>query len=244
MIKKDSMILWLLTCSLSQILVSSQYALCSDANAQENSKIRQTVNRLTDDIIAVVNNEKISTKEYRSEYKRVVESYRDLYRDGFNDELVMKLDIKNKVIKDIIKKRLWAKEAQKRGLKITDDELHATIMQMVMFRKAGEFDRSLYESILILNNMNAMDFEEAQRRELLIEKMKQVVRNRVVVTDEEVDKFLNAESTDNQMEAEMPEKARQSRKRFLQFQKEEKAVIEYEEEMYKKANIVINEKAL
>lgn len=218
------------------------FILRMDAYAQEkqSKNMPQKVKGLTDDAVAVVNGEKILAKEYRNAYRKAEEYYRGIYRDGFNDELVRKLDIKNKVIKDIIKKRLWIQEAQKRGLEITDDELKESIMKMELFRKDGQFDRTLYERILLSNRMDVKDFEEAQRKELLTDKMRQVVRDSVVLTEEEVDEAFNAESTSKKLGTEKSEVERQSLKKFLQFQKQEKAVTAYADEMYKKAKITIN----
>lgn len=227
-------------------IISHYLTLPIAASAQEKQRkgLEQKSVGLTDGVVAIVNGEEILSTEYRSAYKKVEASYRDTYKDGFNDELAKKLNIKDKVIKDLIEKRLWLQDAQKRGLEITDDELRDNIMKMYIFHRNGRFDPSLYERILTDNRMNEKDFEEIQRKEFLTLKLMQVVRDSVVVTEHEVDEALNAESTSKKTGPKKSEEERQSFKKFLQFQKQEKAVRTHADEMYKKAKITINKKAL
>jgi len=148
------------------------------------------------------------------------------------------------VIKDLIEKRLWLQESYKRGFEITDDELRDSIMKMHVFQRNGKYDRALYERILAANRMNEKDFEEAQRKELLMDKMKQVIRDSVVVTEQEVDEALKTDVASQKVGPAKIEEEREKFKKFIQFQKQEKAVWTYSDEIYKKAKITINKKAL
>jgi len=71
------------------------------------------------------------------------------------------------------------------GIKVTTEEVSNTIAGMAMFQKDGAFDFKLYQQLLNSNRISATDFEEGLKKELTIKKVRQAVRDKATVSDEE-----------------------------------------------------------
>src|SRR3990172_185843 len=61
----------------------------------------------TSDVVAQVNNHKISLNEYRRSYQNAIEFYRNLFKDGFNEDLVKQLNLRRQVMNNLIDHRIW-----------------------------------------------------------------------------------------------------------------------------------------
>lgn len=196
-------------------------------------------------IIASVNGHDISVLEYRRAYNNAVEYYRELYKDKFDAEMIEKLKVRDRVLEDLVSRELWLAEAKRLGLRVSDQELIDSITGMKEFHRNGKFDRVLYERLLSANRISVGDFEEAKRMELLIEKAKRIVRDSVSVADEEVNEVfpVNIPGKKDGL-TERPAEEMQRLKKFLQFQKQEKAVTAYAAAMRARAKIEVNQDLL
>jgi len=199
------------------------------------------------DVVASVNGHPIKVKEYRRAYNRAVEYYRDMYKDKFSPELLEQMKVRDKVLEDLVGRELWLEKAQELGLMVSDEELRESIMKMKVFHREGRFDRTLYERILTSNRMNVSDFERAQRIELLIDKMKRIVKDSVFVTDAEVNEAfpltLSGDKDRGKVTA-RPAEEMERLKKFLRFQKQEQAIAAYTDAMRAAAKIKVNKDLL
>lgn len=199
-----------------------------------------------ENVVVTVNGHNIMVQEYRKAYNRAVEYYREAYKDKFDADMLEKMNVKDKVVEDLVKRELWLESAKKLGLTVTDSELSSTIMKMPVFHKDGRFNSTLYERILEANRMKVSDFEELQRRDLLIEKMKRIVKDSVQVTDDEVNESYPVAVAAGSKDAakDRPADEIQRLKKFMQFQKQEKSVMSYAEAMRAAAKISVNKELL
>ncbi len=198
------------------------------------------------DVVISVNGQDIKAPEYRRAYNRAVESYRDMYKDTFDAEMLEKMNIRGKVMDQLVARKLWLEAAAHLGLSVSDEELRDGIMKMKMFHREGRFDRKLYKNILDANRLSEAVFEGSQREEFLVEKMKSIVRDSVVVSDSEVSESfpLNLSGVRGGATAERLPEELERLKKFARFQKQEKAVMSYAEAMRSKAKIEINKELL
>ena len=116
------------------------------------------------DVVVSVNGEDIKVQDYRRSYNRAVDYYREMYKDKFDSDLLEKMNLKDKVMEDLVARELWLESANDLGLRVSDDELRDGIMKMKMFHKEGKFERKLYERLLETNRLSVAVFEESQRR--------------------------------------------------------------------------------
>lgn len=203
-------------------------------------------------VLASVNGHEVNAQDYRKAYNRAVAYYREIYKDKFDTEMLEKLKVRDKVLEDLLSRELWLEEAERFGVRVSDEELRDGIMQMKEFHKDGRFDRTYYERLLKLNRVTVGEFEEARRKELVIEKVKRVVKDSVAVADEEVNEAFplnlptgkDAKAGLKPVSAERPAEEMQKLKKFLQFQKQEKAVMAYATSMRARAKVNINKELL
>ncbi|HKZ72263.1 MAG TPA: SurA N-terminal domain-containing protein [Nitrospirota bacterium] len=203
-------------------------------------------------VLASVNGHDVNAQDYRKAYNRAVAYYREVYKEKFDAEMLEKLKVRDKVLDDLISRELWLDEAERFGVRVSDEELRDGIMKMKEFHNNGKFDRSSYERLLKLNRVTVGEFEEARRKELMIDKVKRVVKDSVAVADDEVNEAFplnlaggkDAGAGSKLSSAERPAEEMQKLKKFLQFQKQEKAVMAYATAMRAKAKVNINKELL
>lgn len=205
-------------------------------------------------VLASVNGREVNAQDYRKAYNRAVAYYREVYKDKFDTEMLEKLKVRDKVLDDLISRELWVEEAERFGVRVSDEELRDSIMNMKEFHKDGKFERTYYERLLKLNRITVGEFEEARRKELVIEKVKRIVKDSVAVADEEVNEAFPLNLAGGKdagtglkpapAPAARPAEEMQKLKKFLQFQKQEKAVMAYATGMRAKAKVTINKELL
>ncbi|MFQ5916611.1 MAG: SurA N-terminal domain-containing protein [Candidatus Binatia bacterium] len=136
--------------------------------------------------VAKVNGEVISTRELEIRYQRALESYRQLFQQTMTREAIESLNIRSSVLDQIIQNRLLLQEAQRLGLLVDDEELMNTIASMPAFQINGSFDQGRYLRILRANRITPGRFEKEQREELTIQRLFDIIRDSVHVTEAEL----------------------------------------------------------
>jgi len=134
---------------------------------------------------AKVNGVKISLEEFQNSYQHLRNMYLQIYGSSLPPDMEKKLGLKKIALDGLIDNALVVKEADKMGIKVTTDEVSNTIAGMTMFQKDGVFNFKLYQQLLNSNRMSVTDFEEGLKKELIIKKARQAIRDKVTVSDEE-----------------------------------------------------------
>jgi peptidyl-prolyl cis-trans isomerase D len=133
--------------------------------------------------VAEVNRESISRLQLQKSVSRMLDAYR---RQGISAEMLKALKFKDQALDDLVRVSLLKQEAQRLGLEVTDDEVRDAILTIPAFQQNGRFDMDLYARVLRSNGMSTPDFEEAQREDLLVRKLQELLLSGVYVSDAEV----------------------------------------------------------
>jgi peptidyl-prolyl cis-trans isomerase D len=135
--------------------------------------------------VAKVGGEVITFDEYNRVYRTMYDNYKQVLKDAFSESFAKSL--KAQALQELIAGKLLVQEAERIGLRVSDEELQATIMKTPAFAgRDGGFDKQMYERVLDQINMKPAAFEANQREFLLRQKLEQIVKDGVVVTDAEV----------------------------------------------------------
>jgi peptidyl-prolyl cis-trans isomerase D len=134
--------------------------------------------------VAKVDGYAIGSDELNRVYRNMEETYRQIMKDQFNENFARTL--RGQALRELVQNRLLVQEADRVGLRVTDEELQAYIMQIPAFVSRGKFDRRAYEGALQNINMTPAQFEANQREFLLRQKMERLVQDGVAVTDAEL----------------------------------------------------------
>jgi len=136
--------------------------------------------------VATVNGEAIQPTTYYRAYNNLMRAYRDAYKDGMNAELLKALDLKRRALDQLVQSNLLRQEAERLGLRTSETEVRDNIATMPAFQNEGRFDKDLYVRVLRANNLTPAEFEEAQREELLVRKLQELVLAGVNVGEADV----------------------------------------------------------
>lgn len=132
---------------------------------------------------AKVNGKRISIEEYQSAYQRVRNMYQQIYGQSIPAEMEKMLGLKKVALDGLIDNYLAMKEAKSLGIKVSKDDISASIEAMPIFQRDGKFSFDQYQQILKSNRMTAKDFEEGQESEVILKKVHQLIKEKAVVTD-------------------------------------------------------------
>ena len=132
-------------------------------------------------VVAKVNDQIISVKDFDRAYTNVSRAYREAYPAGLPAEM-----LRGQVLEQLITEHLLGQEASRLGLMVEETELREAIASIPAFQVSGRFDRDAYVETLRRNNLKPSDFEDLQRQQLLVTKLQDVIRAGVHITDEEL----------------------------------------------------------
>ncbi|MBN1592284.1 MAG: peptidyl-prolyl cis-trans isomerase [Candidatus Coatesbacteria bacterium] len=137
--------------------------------------------------IASVNGDQIFREEYTSTLRRYTDYYREIYKDRLTPDLLKNLDLENRVLQDLIRKRLMLQEANNLGILVTDAEVESVLRKTRGFQdENGNFRPDLYMRILSMNRIAPEIYEQGIRQSQRASRLEDFIRATVRVTDEEV----------------------------------------------------------
>ena len=135
----------------------------------------------------------ISIDSYQNAYQNMAETYRQIFGGNFTPELEKQLNLRQQVLDRLIDSTLMLKAAKSLGVSISKEEISQAIAAMPTFQQNGTFDFGLYQQTLKVNRITPEDFEASKQRELLLEKTRKTVLEKVTVSDDEALKQFHKE---------------------------------------------------
>lgn len=132
---------------------------------------------------AKVNGTRITLEEYQSAYQRIRSMYQQIYGQSIPQEMEKMLGLKKVALDGLIDNLLAMKAAKSLGVKVSKDDVSASIEAMPMFQKDGKFNFDQYQQVLRSSRMTAKDFEEGQEAEVILKKVRQMIKDKAVVSD-------------------------------------------------------------
>ena len=136
-------------------------------------------------VLASVGDVRILRSEYAEAYKRQQELLRRLYGDRADARLFEAMNLRQRVLEDLISRALILQEAERVGLTVSEGELVAEIKATPVFAKEGKFSRERYLELLKVNGLNPEAFEGQIRQDLLRRKMLALIRGTAKVSEGE-----------------------------------------------------------
>ena len=128
----------------------------------------------------------ITVAEARNYYQNMLDRYQSTYGERLTEEMAKKLNLKERAVKELVNRVLLLQEARQLGLKVTEEEVEASIHSNPAFQKNGLFDKATYVRALQRARLATKDFEANQKEMLLIHKLQGLILTSVKVSDQEV----------------------------------------------------------
>ena len=102
----------------------------------------------------------------------------------------------SRAVDQLISRKALMAEADRMGLKVTNDELLAEIRKIPAFYPNGQFiGQDAYERLLQNNNLTVDQFERDMKDDLLLRKLQDVVTGSVTVSDDALKQEYNTRNT-------------------------------------------------
>ncbi len=136
------------------------------------------------DAVAEVNGKKIPYRKYALLFNRVMDNLRDKGVEITEDVIQQ---TKRDVFQDLIQEEVFAQEAKKYGIVVTDSEVAMDIRNFPAFQKDGKFDQRIYFQVLAFKlKMTPEEFEESRRNQIAIAKLRNLVTSSIKISDAEL----------------------------------------------------------
>jgi len=159
------------------------------------SKTESSIQKL-DRIIAVVDQDVITEKELQEKINSVISNLKNQ-----KIEIPSESVLRKQVIERLIANSVQIQLALQTGLKISDAQVDKTIERISEKNKLNVVD---FKKMLEKDGTNFYKFREEIRNEITIAQLKErEVDSKIVITDGEIDNFLNAQSKEIQDEFEV-----------------------------------------
>jgi len=131
--------------------------------------------------VASVNDDHILLDEYYRTYDREFKQLKEKY----SDDEIKQMNLPQLVAQKLVDRRVLLLAAEMAGLKVTEEELQAEIMNTPYFQRNGVFDVNVYQRALRLNRLTPQAYESSLRNDLLIAKMSRLVHETAELAPEE-----------------------------------------------------------
>ena len=131
--------------------------------------------------VAKVDGYVITSEDLNRVYSNLYESYRQVLKDQFNESYTKM--IKAQALRELIENRLLIEEAERVGLRVTDEELKSHIMRIPAFNVDGKFDKRSYDFYLWCIIATFAFFDSSLRDFLFWKNVEEIVEDGVEVRD-------------------------------------------------------------
>jgi peptidyl-prolyl cis-trans isomerase D len=140
--------------------------------------------------IANVAGYEITAGEFRRTYQAQLQAYRSSYGSNMSEQLLKQLGIDQQILQQLLDERAALAEAERLGIKASDEEVRQRIFSMPAFQENGAFiGEQRYQQLLRMQRppLSAAEFEDSVRRSVAVEKLRATVTEWLSVADQELE---------------------------------------------------------
>ncbi len=145
--------------------------------------------KVVDRIVAVVNGEPITLYELKQRAKPFLNKYLKNIKDP-KERKEKEQEILNQILPQMIDEVLVDQEVKRRKLKVTDQEIKSAISQIL---KRNHLTLEQFKKILINSGSSFEQYKKELAKELLrLQLIQSEVKSKIVITDEQIDKYIKS----------------------------------------------------
>lgn len=137
-------------------------------------------------VAVTVNGKAVAFSEFQAAYSNLYQLYQNIYQEQFTPTLERQLKLVQKSLDGVINQTLLLDEAKRQGLSVSKQELIDAIAKIPAFQQDGLFNKERYLQVLGAQRLTSEEFEELQRRDLLVGKVRDNLQKNVTVDDAEI----------------------------------------------------------
>src|SRR5437667_9375887 len=130
------------------------------------------------DTVAIVEGQPIKAEEFRRTYQAQLQAYRSSYGGNMSEQLLKQLGVDQQILQQLVDERAALAEAERLGIRASDEEVRQRIFSMPAFQENGAFiGEQRYQQLLRMQRppLSPSDFEDSVRRSVAVEKLRTTV---------------------------------------------------------------------
>ena len=142
------------------------------------------------DVVASVDGRDITVARFRRAYQQQIQMYRNNFGGNMDERLLRQLGIDQQIVQRMIEEEAALAEAQRLGVKASDEEVRERIIALPAFQDGGQFvGEERYRQVLQMQNppLSPGEFEEQVRRSVVVEKLQGALTDWITVSSSEVE---------------------------------------------------------
>ena len=143
------------------------------------------------EVVAEVGGREVTASEFQQRYISQIQSYRNQFGGNINTALLRQLGVDQQILNQLIEEQVALIEADRNGIRVTDDELARQILSLPGLQENGQFiGEARYQQLLQSQNppMTTSQFEEGLRRSLIVDKLRSALTDWMAVPDSELER--------------------------------------------------------
>ena len=143
------------------------------------------------EVVADVGGRELTVREFQQRYVSQMQAYRNQFGGNINNALLRQLGIDRQILSQMVEEQVALIEAERHGIRVTDDELAQQILSIPGLQENGQFiGEARYQQLLQSQNppMTASQFEEGLRRSLIVEKLRAALTDWMAVADADLER--------------------------------------------------------
>jgi peptidyl-prolyl cis-trans isomerase D len=143
------------------------------------------------EVVADVGGRELTVREFQQRYISQIQSYRNQFGGNINASLLRQLGIDRQIVSQMVEEQVALIEAERHGIRVTDDELAEQILSIPGLQENGQFiGEARYQQLLQSQSppMTTSQFEEGLRRSLIVEKLRAALTDWMAVADADLER--------------------------------------------------------
>jgi peptidyl-prolyl cis-trans isomerase D len=143
------------------------------------------------EVVAEVGGREVTAGEFQQRYISQIQAYRNQLGGSINTSLLRQLGVDQQILNQLIEEQVALIEADRNGIRVTDDELAQQILSLPGLQENGQFiGEARYQQLLQSQNppMTTSQFEEGLRRSLIVDKLRAALTDWMAVPDSDLER--------------------------------------------------------
>jgi peptidyl-prolyl cis-trans isomerase D len=145
----------------------------------------------SNEVVADVGGREVTAGDFQQRYVSQIQAYRNQFGGSLNTSLLRQLGIDQQILNQMIEEQIALIEADRNGIRVTDDELREQIFSLPGLQENGQFIGETRSRQLLQSQnppMTPSQFEEGLRRSLIVDKLRSALTDWMAVPDSDLER--------------------------------------------------------
>ena len=146
---------------------------------------------LSSDVVARVEGHEVTAGDFQRAYQGQLQAYRSAYGANISEQLLKQLGIEQQILQQMVDERAALAEAERLGMRVSDEEIRSRILTMPAFQMNGQFlgeERSRQLLNMQRPPISPAEFEESLRRSMTVDRLRAALTDWLTIADADIEK--------------------------------------------------------